>query len=513
MTTPRNVTDMLGFWSRRQPDEVALWFEGSTMTYADLHRRTSSLALALRGAGVAEGDRVGILSANSLEWLESSVAILKAGATVVPLNTRLTLDESSYIVGHARLRMVLHSRDEAGAAQRVRDAMVPEDAPALVELGSSRYHEWCSSEAAPERLTDVGDGHPAVVGYTSGTTGRPKGVVLSHSALHWLTSVRQFEDPTFTLGVRSLSLQPLYFTACYILHFLPTLMVGGRYYSMDGLKPEYLLATLEAERINNLWSVPLVYADLAAQPGFDAADLSALVSLCTGGTRVPVEVLQRWHHKGIVLRQGYGCTETGGFTTFSTREEALRHPERAGTPIAGVRIRLADDKGDDVPLGEVGEVLVKSPAMFSGYLFAPEATAEAFTTDGWYRSGDLAVQHDDGTISIAGRKKDMIISGAVNIFPAEIERVISEVPGVTDVAVVAAAHERWDEVPVAFVTGDDVDEATILAWCSEKLQRFAVPRAVIVVDGQLPRTASGKTHKPTLREVYSERLANEWRTT
>ena len=496
------------YWARWQPDATAVVFEGRGVSWRDFDRRTEALAGGLAASGISAGQRLGILGNNSVDWCELAVAAWKARAVAVPLNIRLSPDELAYIIGHAGCAGVavdagLADRYDAAAAAaglappvRIRMDGAGGPGPSLDELAAGQ-----AGMPVPPEVDEDG---VAVIAYTSGTTGRPKGASLTHRNL--LALINQLgRSEGWTSATRTLLCVPLAFTGGIVNNFIATHGNGGTLVLERTFEPARALELLTGLRITAMIGVPVMWQGIADVAGFDAGDLTGLTTAITGGAPVPEPLLRTYQRKGVLIRQAYGLTEATALVAMLPPAMATEKPKAAGMPVLHTEVRIVDERGNPCPAGETGEILVRGPQVMAGY-WGDETATEAAVADGWLHTGDLGRLDGDGLLEIVDRKNDLIIAGGLNVYPAEIERVLAEYPGMAEAAVVGVPDRRWGEVPAAIVrgTGPALDEAEIVAHCRRLLADYKTPRYVIVVGDPLPRSMSGKVLRRELRAKYQD---------
>jgi fatty-acyl-CoA synthase len=497
--------DLLGERARLTPDRTALVYvpTGERFTYADLDTRAVRLARVWWGLGIAKGDRVALLADSRVEYVDAFFAAAKAGVILVPLGTRLTPRELAGILEDARVAAVLYGEEHSGTVRALAelvslDRWLSLDAPALP--GHLRLADLAPADSwAPERC-DPEDLWCLL--YTSGTTGKPKGVMLPHRMILWngYNTAASWQlrpddvSPVFT---------PLYHAGGLSVFLVPLFVIGGTIVLHRGFEAAEVWRVIAEERCTIVLGVPTIYKLLMDDPGFATADLSRVRELVSGGAPLPIYLIEAYQTRGVPLRQGYGLTEVGVNCFAMTIEDAAVKLGSIGKPLLFTEARLAGEDGAEVPEGEVGELWLRGPHVCRGYWNNPEATAASLDADGWFHTGDLARRDAEGFFYIAGRKKDMIISGGVNVYPAEIEGELLLHPGVRDAAVAGIPHPTWGEVGVAFlVPGDPPPTAEDLtAFLEGRLARYKVPRDFVFLDA-LPRTPYGKVVKGELRERY-----------
>ncbi|WP_335981872.1 acyl-CoA synthetase [Streptomyces sp. CA2R106] len=487
----------IGSWparrARKTPHRTALIHGEHHHSYADLHERTTRLAHALRAAGIRRGDRVAYLGPNHPAYLETLFATGILGAVFVPLNTRLAAAEIAYQLQDSGVRALLHASSLAG--------LVPAEVPWTVEIGP--VYEGLLAAAATEPIDEtVAQDELCLIMYTSGTTGRPKGAMLTHGNLTW-NAVNVLVDHDLTADERALVSAPLFHTAGLNMLTLPVLLKGGACVLVESFDPAATLALIERHRISFMFGVPTMFDLVARQSGWEQADLSSLRLLTCGGAPVPAALIHTYQQRGLTFLQGYGMTEAAPGTLFLDAEHAVSKAGSAGVPHFFSDVRVLGPGGRPVPAGELGEVVVRGPHVGPGYWGLPEETAAALH-DGWFHSGDAARVDADGYVTIADRIKDMYISGGENVYPAEVEDALLALPGVAECAVIGVADERWGESGRAFVVpaqGAAPAPRELLAALDGRLARYKIPKSVVLVDS-LPRTASGKILKRRLREEH-----------
>lgn len=505
--TTANLANAVRFWARWQPEGEAVVFADRRITWSELHESTSRIANGLIGLGLRHGDRIGILAGNCVEYLELAIAGYKIGTILVPLNVRLTPVELRYIIDHAGCRAVVADRDLADLATVALQGL--DGDVAEIGIGSEasiRFEELRrGDDRDPE--TSVVSEDIAYLCYTSGTTGTPKGAMLSHGNVLAMAYNRILADDLVT-GSRAYLPFPLSFTGGLVSMWAPT-YVGGATLVLDPIvDAERTLQMIERERITNYSAVPVIWDMLLQHPRFAEHDLSSLTIIGSGGAAVPASLLERLQAAGLPMSQGYGLTEGAGMNCWLRAADAQRKLGSCGRPMMHTRVRTVDpDRADlvDVPTGEVGELIISGPEIMLGYWNDPDATA-ATLVEGWLRTGDLARIDDEGYVFIVDRSKDMLISGGLNVYPAEIEAVIAAVPGVGECAVIGVPDDRWGETPLALVglvEGSTLDTETIAAACRESLADYKRPRRIVIRDQPLPRGMSGKVLKRVLREDYA----------
>jgi fatty-acyl-CoA synthase len=498
----------LGSWTRRRarmtPDKAALVQDDRTTTYADLHRDATLLAQGLRQRGVGRGDRVAFLGLNSVELVAAMFATAKLAAVFVPVNTRLAPPELAYVLEHSGAGTLLAEDVFAGAVAAPEVAALGLDPVRFSRAGGRGLDELLagSAEGAIEEVDEpVGLNDIFMIQYTSGTSGRPKGVMLTHGNIVW-NVYNLLVD--IDLGSEEIALvtAPLFHTAALNQVLFPTVLKGGTSLLEAKFDPVHAIDLIESERVSLLFGVTSMYLALAAAPRFAEADLSSLRLALSGGAPIPEALLRTWLDRGLMIVQGYGLTEASPGTTMLRAADGVRKLGSAGTSCFFTDVRVVDLTGDDVPLGKPGEVLVSGPNVTAGYWRDEEATARAFTGE-WLHTGDLATVDDEGHLRIVDRLTDMYISGGENVYPAEVEQALHSHPDVAECAVIGVPDERWGEVGRAFVVlrGDAaVTEAELVAHLDGRLARYKLPRSVEFVP-ELPHNASGKLLKSRLREA------------
>jgi len=500
------VGEWLGRRELYTPNKIGLIDVASDtrFSYRALNCRARALATWLTEAyRIEQGDRVAILAANCPEYLDAFFACALLGAILVPLNWRLTPPELATILTDATPKLLLHDAGQQAPASEValRLRATLADPPALLPLAAFPGANVALAARATPFQTQDGE-EPALILYTSGTTGVPKGALLSHRMITWNAINTQV-----TWGLRETDNAPISLPFFHAggLNVLttPLYSCGGTVALLRDSEPAAVLRAIERERCTIVFTVPAVYQSWQAHPAFATTDFSSVRFCVTGGSSCPLPLITRYAERGLVFCQGYGLTEVGVNCFSLSPEDALRKIGSVGQPIFHSQARIVDEAGNETPPGVVGELTLAGPHVCSGYWRRPEATAEAYR-NGWWHTGDLARRDADGYYYIVGRKKDMYISGGENVYPAEIEGLLVTHPAIADAAVIAQPDARWGEVGVAVVvpsTPGGISAEEVLAFCDGKLARFKLPRRIVFADA-LPRNAMGKVVKAELRARY-----------
>lgn len=504
----QNWVNQLERHAMMQPDAPALRFVGNTMTWADLRRRVAALAGALSGRGVGFGDRVMILMLNRTEFVESVLAANMIGAIAVPLNFRLTPTEIAVLVEDCVAHVMLTEAALAPVAIGVRNIQ-PLLSVIVVAGGSSQdsvfgYENLLNEAGDVHEPVDIPNDSPALIMYTSGTTGRPKGAVLTHANLTGqamtalYTSGANINSDVGFVGVPLFHIAGIGNMLTGLLLGLPTVI-----YPLGAFDPGQLLDVLEAEKVTGIFLVPAQWQAVCTEQQARPRDLRLRV-LSWGAAPAPDALLRQMSatFPETQILAAFGQTEMSPVTCMLLGEDAIAKRGSVGRVIPTVAARVVDQNMNDVPVGEVGEIVYRAPTLMSCYWNNPEATAEAFA-GGWFHSGDLVRMDSDGYVWVVDRKKDMIISGGENIYCAELENVLASHPDIAEVAVIGRADEKWGEVPIAVaaVTNDDLRIEDLGEFLTDRLARYKHPKALEIVDA-LPRNPAGKVLKTELRLRY-----------
>jgi fatty-acyl-CoA synthase len=500
----------LGNWMHRRalrtPDRAALTFEGATWTYAALQDRIDRLAAAFRANGVCHGDRVGFLGLNQPCFLESLFAAARLGAIFVPLNFRLSGPELSYIINNAGLHTII-----ADAPHRPLIDAIRAELPCRRFLSADQTAEgWTAIEDLIARHAAIHDGvtvtedEIAVIMYTSGTTGRPKGAMLTHGNIWWNNT-----NAMLTFGVKCddivLVVAPLFHIGGLNVNTLLTWQTGGHIVLHRGFDPARFLEDIATYRISSTFAVPAMLLFVSQQPAFASADLSSLRTIVCGAAPVPEPLMRLYAARGVPINQGYGLTEAAPLLTFLAPEWGITKLGSAGKPPLFTDIRLVAPNGRTVTTpGERGEIIARGPNITKGYWNNPEATAAAIDAEGWLHTGDVGTFDADGFLFIVDRVKDMVITGGENVYPAEVENVLYEHPAVGEIAVIGLPDSQWGEAVVAVAAlkqGASLELEELRSFATDRLARFKLPRRLEIVPA-LPRNPAGKVLKFELRARF-----------
>lgn len=493
--------DWLHKYADLMPHNIALRDAATdrAFTYREFHQRASRIAHFLQTEWqVDEGDRVALLAHNSTEYMEILYGCAKIGAILVCLNWRLAVPELEFIVQDSTPKGLIY------------DAEFAETAVSIIQ--SCHINFSFEMTAYETKLSSVRDqpivmpptplDKPWFILYTSGTTGKPKGVIQTHGMVFY--NALNIGMPTrMTADDTSLNLLPFFHTGGLNLYTNPTIFYGGTAVIQRTFDPEQTFQLL-ANDISMFFGVPAVYLFLSQHPDFEKTKFGHVRSWACGGSPMPVSLLEQYAARGIIIQQGFGMTETGPTVFLVDAEHAVNKAGSVGKPQLFAEVRIVDKESNDVPVGEKGELLVKGPAVTPGYWQRPDLTAEAISPDGWLHTGDVAQRDEDGYFYIVDRWKDMYISGGENVYPAEVENVLFYHTAVADVAVIGVPDAKWGEVGLALVVLEPeqtIAEADLLEFCREKLAKYKIPKRVVFVE-DLPRTAAGKVRKTDLRAMY-----------
>jgi fatty-acyl-CoA synthase len=495
--------DCIAHHALRRPDSLAAvdLATGRQHSYAAFDDRISRLAEWFRSqSDIQPNDRIAVLAPNTTDTFEVQFACGRIGAIFVPLNWRLANPELRAILADCAPAMLVYDPEFADRGQELADACgigrlcsfgpaferITRDGPRLLQL-------------VPATLDDI-----STILYTSGTTGRPKGAIITHGMNFWNT-VHSMAMADVSRTAVFLGLLPLFHTGGLNVFSYPVFQCGGSVLIMRAFDPGEALRLIgdPSVGVTHMFGVPANYQFMGQHPRFADTDVSRLVFAGVGGAPTPDAILQTWQHQGAMLQQGYGMTETSPLVLVLDREDAVRKAGSAGKPALNMEMPVVGDDGSDAPAGTVGELWVKGPNITKGYWNQPEVTAAAFT-DGWLHTGDAALIDDEGYYFIVDRWKDMYISGGENVYPAEVENVLYQNDSIAEAAVIGISDMRWGQVGRAVVVvkpGLTLTEDEIVAHCAANLARYKLPHSVVFTDA-LPRNATGKVHKPTLRTRF-----------
>jgi fatty-acyl-CoA synthase len=478
------------------PQRTALVHDGHATTYARLDERVRRLANVLAERGVNAGDRVAYLGPNHPAFIETFFATAALGAVFVPLNTRLAAPELAYMLDDSGASLLVFGPEHAGVAEGLEVAQ-------RIAVAGEYEHLLAAARAEPRDVSVALD-DVCMIMYTSGTTGHPKGAMLTHGNLTW-NCYNLLVDLDLAGDEVALVSAPLFHTAALNHTALPVFLKGGTSVLVGKFDPVQSFDLITEHGVTLIFGVPAMFQQIAISPRWADADLSSLRILHCGGAPVPTPLIRTYQQRGLTFVQGFGMTEASPGVLLLRPDDSVRKAGSAGTPMFFTDVRVVAADGTDAAVGEPGEVLVRGPNVMAGYWRRPDDTARTLD-EGWLHSGDVATTDAEGYLTIVDRIKDMIISGGENIYPAEIESVLYEHPAVAECAVVGVPDERWGEVGRALVVLRDGATATpdeLLAFLDGRLARYKIPRAVVLVD-TLARNASGKLLRHKLRDVATD---------
>ncbi|NKC10643.1 MAG: AMP-binding protein [Gammaproteobacteria bacterium] len=491
-----NVADWISGWARQRGARPAIHFEGAVWSYRRLADAVNAGAADLAGRGVQIGDRVALLGYNSPHYLAALFACARLGVIAVPLNWRLAPPEHDYILANSGARLLLASADLAGLAKRLETP----GARVLLEGVSPGWErlDWSAGGASAPAVVEAGD-TPLLLVYTSGTTGRPKGALLSHRAL-WVNAVNSAHAHDLISTDQVLTNLPLFHVGGLNIQTLPALHAGAQVTLHRQFDPAATLRDIAAKRPTLFLMVPATMAALINHPEWRSADLSSLRVAMAGASTIPLALIRAFHERAVPVGQIYGATETAPIAAYLRAEDAFAHAGSAGLPTVGGDLRI-EAGGEPAAPGVRGEILVRGANLMNGYWQNAAATQEALR-DGWFHTGDVGHLDEDGYLFIDDRMGDVIISGGENIYPAELENVLADCAELAEVAVVGRADAKWGQVPMVVAVpraGSDINEADVRSLFEGKVARFKWPKHVQFKDA-LPRNAMGKVLKYLLRD-------------
>ena len=506
-----HIGDWIRKWSFLQPHQRALIFEGQPFTYRELNHRTNQLCHLLLDLGVRKGERISVLLFNCHQYIETFFAISKIGAILVPLNWRLAGPELEFIIKDSGSRMLIFDAEFEEVIDSIRPHLnfpngnyiaVGSPSPNWAKEYEKGLLEWTAQE--PSLPFSVGDEDPHILMYTSGTTGVPKGAILTHRKTFFNVLNA---DIFYNLTSKDIMIvtRPLFHSGGLLVEAAPVLYKGGSLILKKRFRSQEILETIQEYRVTLLEMAATVYQFMLQECDVTQYDLSSIRCYFTGGERVPLAMLKEYQEKGIPISQIFGQTEASTITSLSPEDAALKIGS-VGLPVFHGEVRIVDKTGKETSSGEVGEIIIKGPTLMSGYWNRPDLAAETIR-DGWLYTGDLARRDDEGYYYIVDREKDMYISGGENIYPAEIEKVLHTHPKIFDAGIVGVPDEKWGEVGKAFVVlkpGETMSNGEVFEFLKGKVAKYKIPKYVEYIE-ELPKTASGKIQKFLLKEWHQSK--------
>ncbi|MCP4754834.1 MAG: long-chain-fatty-acid--CoA ligase [Proteobacteria bacterium] len=501
------IGEVLARWARKTPDREALVCRERRFTYRQYNERVNRLANGLQSLGVDKGDKVALLFTNSNEIAECFLAVCKLGAVVVPLNFRLIGRELVYQIRNSDSKVLIFGEQFQEMVNSIRDRL-PEVKSYICAghrnvAGTRNYEEFLGLHDTSEPMVPMFDDDPAFIMYTSGTTGQPKGAVLTHKNLILSALITSIEAPG-SPAERMLCITPLFHVAA-AGSLIKMLLLGGTTVVHDQFDPRRVLETIEKEKITYMFLVPAMWIMLLENEKIDGIDKSSLQRGLTGASVMPASIKKKVseHFPKARLSDSFGQTEMSPVTAILRPEDFFRKQGSVGRPVMTIEARVVDESDNDVPQGQVGEIIYRGPTTMKEYYKNPEATAEAMR-NGWFHSGDLVRIDEEGFIYVVDRSKDMIVSGGENIYAVEVEEVLYTHPSVLEAAVIGVPDPKWEEAVKAVVVlreGYQATEEEIIEHCRQNLAGYKKPKSVEFLE-ELPKNATGKVQKFILREKY-----------
>ena len=501
---PPGVTDWLDKRAKLTPDRVALidYLSGSETTFAEWNERANRTANYLSSLGVTKGDRVAVYASNRAEYLDLFWAAPKIGAMLQNLNWRLTVFELKGIVESGAPKVLVYSEDWQQQVDELRSSFTTVEHVVAMTNPGADDRDFAERDLMSGTLDDTPElalDDPWGIYYTGGTTGLPKGAVITHGNITW-NSINTITSWGINDKHKAAIQLPFFHIGGPNIFMVPLVHAGGTTILCSGFDPDETFDLVENAGITHYVAVPTMFQILQEHPNWDHADFSKLELVISGGAPCPVPVMEKFWDRGVDFKMGYGLTEASGNNFWLPPEMVREKVGSVGYPLFHVDMKIIREDGTECGDNEEGELLIRGPHIVDGYWKNPAATAEVFR-DGWLHTGDVARRDGDGCYSILGRSKEMFISGGENVYPAEIESVLSAHPQVIEAAVVGVPHETWRVVGRAFVVvADNYEEEALRVFLAERLASYKLPRSIIILDS-LPLTAIGKLDKKLLSSM------------
>jgi len=496
--------DWISKWAIYYPDKIAIkeYETGRTLSYKQLNNVANYLSnYFLNELKLKTGDRVVILAENSLEHIVLFSVAQKTGLILVPLNYRLAPRELDYQLNDSEPQLIITEKKYLENVSCLKSFQIISNKLNLdvlidiVENEKDKNHFFDSIE-------DFDENHPVFILYTSGTTGLPKGALYTHKMLFW-NSINTALRLDITSNDRSISCTPMFHTGGWNVIPTPFLHHGAYVCLMKKFDPAIVLKLLEEEKATMFMAVPTMLSMMAQSPDFDKVDLSSVKYFIIGGEPMPLPLIEVWHEKGVPIRQGYGLTEVGPSVTSLHQDDAVRKMGSIGKINFYLKYKIVDDNGNEVKQGEVGEFILKGPSVTPGYWRNPTATSESLK-NGWFYTGDLVREDEDGFLYVVDRKKNMFISGGENVYPAEIEKFLYTHPLIQEVAVIGVPDEKWGEVGKAYIKlkeGASISPDELKKYCEGNLARYKIPKYFEIIE-EIPKSETGKINKKALLQIH-----------
>lgn len=502
-------TDWLKKWAEYTPGKMFLREHNTDArwTYSDFNNRANNLASYLRDElKIKRGERIAVYSKNRAEYVLLFFACVKTGAILVPLNFRLTPVELDTLISDADPVLFFYEKEfeqQIGEIKSLKNIKLKKD---FNDLSPFLFNNASPVNFAPDHLFTEDD--PVMILYTAGTTGLSKGVIINHRMLFW-NAVNTGLRLDLNSNDHTQSFAPFFHTGGWNVLFTPFVLHGASHTILTGFDADLILQLMENEKATILFGVPTMLQMMADSPYFDKVDLSSVRYAIVGGAPMPIPLINKWHGKGIYIRQGYGLTEVGPNCFSLHQDDAIRKRGSIGFPNFYVDAKIMNDKGVECRPGEVGELWMRSPIVTPGYWKKDKETSESIT-DGWFHTGDLVKRDEENYFYVVDRKKNMYISGGENVYPAEIEKFLYTNPEIKEVAVIGVPDDKWGEVGKAYVVLNEpgsINENELLDFCAGKLAKYKIPKFIGFIE-ELPKNDAGKIDKKELLQIHLNQLNN-----
>jgi fatty-acyl-CoA synthase len=502
-------TDWLERWALYAPRRIAVKDDatGKEYSYADMYRIVNRISRVLQSdLSITHGERVAVLSMNTVEYLFLFFAVQQIGAILVPINYRLAPREIEYIMGDCSATLLVFQQEYLPVVTQIADSVVPKQRLPFRSEAVMSLATIIDDEMIPDDPVEVISAFtdPCMILYTSGTTGKPKGALITNEMIFW-NSINTTIRLNLTENDVSLTFAPFFHTGGWHVLTTPFLHRGARIVFLNSFDAERIVELCDKEQVTVLFGVPTMMKMMSETALFPKITFNSVRFAIVGGEPMPIPQIELWQQKGVPVRQGYGLTEVGPNCFSLPEEDAIRKKGSIGFPNFYIETRIVDDRGIDVGVNQPGELLMNSPVVTPGYWNNLQATNESIR-DGWFHTGDIVRKDEEGYYYVVDRKKDMYISGAENVYPAEIEHFLYTHPDIAEAAVIGVPDEKWGEVGKAFVVLKRDASTTVQdlhRYCSGKLAKYKIPKHFVII-GEMPKGHSGKILKRALQDLHTE---------